>query len=139
VQSPFTEYDPQISPDGKWLAYGSNETGRFEVYVQPFPAGGARWQVTSDGGDMPRWSKDGRELFYCNFDRPARGLMAALVLPGADFRTDKPRLLFHGSFDNGEYEVARDGRFLMLKGIEQETAPTQIHLVLNWFEELSHK
>ncbi len=83
VASSFTELEPSISPDSRWLAYTSNESGANEVYVRPFPgAAGARWQVSTGGGAQPRWSPDGRELFF--LDGTAH-LMAAQVRPGATF------------------------------------------------------
>jgi serine/threonine-protein kinase len=134
LATPYAEDDPELSPDGKWLAYSSNDSGRFEIYVQRFPEGGKRWQISNDQGYRPMWSKDGKELFYENNDQ----VMMVPVATKPDFHADSPRLLFRGRFD-GNYDVTRDGRFLMLKGAEQGSAPTQIQLVLNWFGDLAVK
>ena len=75
LTSTFREADPAISPDGRWLAYTSNESGRQEVYVRPYPAGAGRWQVSDNGGGYPRWARNGRELFY----RVDDGIMAATI------------------------------------------------------------
>ncbi len=64
IQTPFSEIDPRVSHDGRWLAYASNESGRYEVYVTPFPTSGERWKVSTNGGERPTWRRDGRELFY---------------------------------------------------------------------------
>jgi hypothetical protein len=77
LQTPFTESEPAFSPDGKWLAYQSNESGVFEVYVQSFPDGGRKWQISTEGGRWPQWARSGREIFYRNLN----GMMAAAVGP----------------------------------------------------------
>ncbi len=135
VSSPFVEWFAQVSPDGNWLAYNSNESGRREVYVQPFPDPGRRTQVSVNGGVQPRWSPAGNELFFYNEGQ----LMAVSYESGAGrFDAGEPRPLFEvpgfltGS--SSSYAVAPDGqRFLMLKNVDKDP---QIHVVLNWFEEL---
>jgi len=113
--SSFTELHPALSPDGRWLAYTSNESGSNEVYVRPFPnTGDGRWQVSNGGGTQPRWSDGGRELYFLDFR--AR-LVEAQVPSGRGFSTDSFRLLFDASgflLDDfhQSYEVTRDGRFL---------------------------
>ena len=88
----FREADPAISPDGRWLAYTSNESGRQEVYVRPYPSGAGRWQVSDNGGGFPRWTRNGRELFY----RVDDGLMAASIeATGDSIRTGKPTSALH--------------------------------------------
>ena len=122
-----------FSPDGRWLAYVSNESGRFEVYVQAYPGPGGKWPISIEGGNEPLWSRDGRELFY----REGNRMMAVAVRTVPTFTTEKPRLLFEGSYvlrpNVANYDVSLDGqRFLMIK--EEGQAP--INVILNWFEEL---
>lgn len=127
---------PRIAPNGRWLAYTSNESGRAEVYLSPFPAvTSARRQVSADGGTSARWTRGGRELVYRN----GRQMMAVTVDP-ASGQLGTPAELFHGDFENdgnvGTYDVTTDGeRFLMLRratGAE----PRQVIIVTNWFKEL---
>jgi serine/threonine-protein kinase len=133
---------PQFSPDGHWLAYASGESGRREIYVQPYPGPGGKWQVSTDGGTEPQWNRNGRELFYRSDDK----MMAVDVSTQTGFAAGTPRQLFERPYMmNGSglaranYDVSPDGqRFLMLKPVEQEQEqkPTQINVVLNWTEEL---
>jgi len=142
LQSPFTESAPRFSPNGRWLAYTSNESGRFEIYVQPYPGPGGKWQISTEGGTEPVWNPNGRELFY----RIGGKMMAVDVTIQPSFSVGKPKMLFEGQFEPApatfpNYDVSPDGqRFLMLKPTEQEqAAPTQINVVLNWFEELKRR
>jgi serine/threonine-protein kinase len=140
LQTPSNEYAPMFSPDGRWLAYGSDESGRKEIYVRPFPGPGGKMQISTQGGTEPMWARNGRELFYRNGDK----MMAAAVETKPVFAAAKPKLLFEGhyqagfsAFDTAYYDVSPDGqRFLMIKGSEQESAATQLNLVLNWSDEL---
>ena len=91
LASPFFEQDPTFSPDGRWLAYASDESGRDEVYVRSYPGTEGKWQVSVAGGSEPRWSPDGRELLYTSEDL---SLMAVDVTPGEGFRAGVPQLLF---------------------------------------------
>jgi Tol biopolymer transport system component len=123
-----------FSPNGRWMAYASDESGRFEVYVTPFPGPGPRTPVSTDGGVEPLWSRDGRELYYRENDR----LMAADFRGAAD-TIGRPRVLFEGRFektagmggDTANYDVAPDGRFVMVRRKHLQ-APTTIQVVLNW-------
>jgi len=142
LRTPFNEGSARFSPDGRWLAYLSNESGRYEVYVQPYPGPGGKWQISTEGGTEPVWNPNGRELFYRSGDK----MMAVDIATQPGFAAGKPKVLFEGqylptpaTFPN--YDVAPDGqRFLMLKPIEQaQAAPTQINVVLNWFEELKRR
>src|SRR6202022_1726117 len=105
-----------VSPDGRWLAYTSLESGRPEIYVKPFPIGNDRWQISANGGVMPQWSSDGRDLYFAS---PDDKLMAAAVHGGATFSADAPRVLFTTRLKAGigvtrrQFDVARDGRLLM--------------------------
>ena len=126
-----------FSPNGRWLAYTSNQSGRFEVYVQPFPEVGARWQISSDGGAEPVWARNGRELFFRNGDK----MMTVDVSIDPQFHAGKPRLLFEGRYEahslTTSYDVAPDGqRFTMVKAGEPAPAPAQVNVVLNWDEQL---
>ena len=141
VSTTFNEFDPRFSPDGRWLAYTSDEPGRLEVFVQPFAGPGARSQISTDGGTEPVWSPDGRELFYVDGDR----MMAVEISTEPTFRAGAPRLLFEGRYalnTNGVagYDVSSDGqRFLRLQPIHADPPANQIHVVLNWFEELRRR
>ena len=135
IQTPFDEGEAVLSPDGRWLAYSSDESGGYEVYLQPFPDLDRKWQVSTDGGSMPRWEPHGRELFY----RSEPGLlkvMSVAIRPGP-VPVDAPRLLFEGRY--GDYTVAPDGRFIMGKLGSPRPPITEITLVQNWFEELKRR
>lgn len=141
--TPFNEGGAMFSPDGHWLAYASNESGRPEVYVQPFPGPGGKWQISTEGGTEPAWNRNGKELFY----RIGNKMMALDVTTQPGFSPGKPRMLFEGQYLTQDwpqvgtiYDVSPDGqRFLMVKTTEQAFAATQINVVLNWFEELKQK
>jgi serine/threonine-protein kinase len=142
LRTPFTETAPRFSPDGRWLAYASNESGKFEIYVQPYPGPGGKWQISTEGGMEPVWNPKGGELFYRNGNK----MMVVDVETKSGFSVGKPRLLFDaGSYSPTpatypNYDVSNDGRFLMLKPSEQQgQAATQINVVLNWFEELKQR
>jgi eukaryotic-like serine/threonine-protein kinase len=139
---PGYEDAPQFSPDGRWLAYVSNESGRKEIYVQPYPGPGGKWQISTEGGSEPMWNPKGKELFYRSGDNGDK-MMAVDISTQPGFVAGKPRQLFEGKYlpdpyARANYDVSPDGqRFLMLKPSEQlGAAPTQINVVLNWFEEL---
>jgi Tol biopolymer transport system component len=140
LRTPFNEIGG-ISPDGHWMAYFSNESGRYEVYVQPYPGPGGKWQISTDGGMDVRWSVNGRELIYRNGDK----MMAVDITTQPAFLAGKPKMLFEGPYvppssNNSYYDVSADGqRFLMLKPTEQAQAATQIVVVQNWFDELKQK
>src|ERR1700736_5342265 len=141
LRTAFTESAPRFSPDARWLAYVSDESGRFEVYVQPYPGPGGKSQISTDGGTEPVWNPNGRELFY----RQGNKMIVVDVATRPSFSAGKPRVLFEGLYiraaqANPAYDVSPDGqRFLMLKASEQEPNATQINVVLNWFEELKQK
>jgi serine/threonine-protein kinase len=140
VRTPFNEGNPAFSPDGRWLAYQSDESGRDEIYVQPFPGPGTKAPISSDGGTDPLWSRDGRELFYRNGDK----MMSVPTVFQPAFRASKPELLFVKAYwlypYYPAYDVSPDGRrFLMVKENEQAAAATAMNVVLNWFEEVKQK
>jgi serine/threonine-protein kinase len=139
LQTPSNEGGPVFSPDGRWLAYQSDESGRNEIYVRPFPGPGGKRQISTEGGVEPVWARNGRELFYRNGDK----MMVTAVETKPVFAPAKPKLLFEGHYEAGsfpfepDYDVSPDGqRFLMIKGSEQESAATQLNVVLNWSDEL---
>jgi len=137
LRTPAIEFGGSFSPDGRWIAYVSNETGRFEIFVRPAadPSGG-KWQISEEGGNEPLWAPNGRELFYRNEGK----VMAVPVQTAPAFQSGNPQLLFEGrhygaSATYHTYDVSPNGReFLMLQ--ESEESSTQLQVVLNWFEEL---
>lgn len=135
LRTPFSEFFSSFSPDGRWIVYTSDESGRYEVYVRPYPGPGGKWQVSTEGGEEPVWSANGQELFYRNGEK----WMVASVQTKPDFRAQTPRLLFENYFINVpglSHYVSPDGqRQVMIQPVGQET-PKQINVVLNWFEEL---
>jgi serine/threonine-protein kinase len=138
----YEETAPKFSPDGKWLAYSSDESGRREIYVQAYPGPSGKIQISTDGGQEPVWNPRGGELFFRNGNK----VMAVDIEAISGFSPGKPRMLFEGNYlltpvSFAFYDVSPDGeRFLMLKPVESEaSAPTQIHVVLNWLEELKQK
>jgi serine/threonine protein kinase/WD40 repeat protein len=130
---------PWFSPDGRWIAYISNESGRNEIYVRPYPGPGGKWQISTEGGTEPIWNPKGHELFY----RSGQKLMAVDYTEQPEFSASKPKMLFEGPFvpsprSLADYDVSPDGqRFLMLKDAERK--PGQISVVLNWTAELKQK
>jgi eukaryotic-like serine/threonine-protein kinase len=142
VATRFLEASPALSPDGKWLAYTSNETGSYEVYVVPFPnTGAAKFAVSAHGGKEPSWSRNGRELFYLD---GSANLVAVEVKSAPAFSIGRSTTLFSmGGFRSQtltpEYAVSPDGRrFLMIRSARSNT-PDKLVVVENWFEEVARK
>jgi serine/threonine protein kinase/Tol biopolymer transport system component len=144
LRTPFKEGAAQFSPDGRWLAYASDETGRFEIYLQTYPGPGGKSQISAEGGTEPAWNPNGRELFYRSGDK----MMAVEIATQPSLSVGKPKVLFTARYQSSpnpvptaNYDVSPDGqRFLMVKPSGQDqAAPTQINVVLNWFEELKEK
>jgi serine/threonine-protein kinase len=141
VSTPFTEFNAHFSPDGEWIAYSSNESGRLQVYVRPFPGPGTRTQVSTEGGYAPVWSPDGRELFYIRGEE----MWVVETTSRPAFRVGTPKLLFKDSFVGGlsnspGYDVSGDGRrFLRVQALEPDKPATQIEITLNWFEEIKRR
>ena len=144
VQTPSSERNGEVSPDGRWLAYEANDSGRFNIYVRPFPdVSSGFWQVSTDGGTRPLWSRNSDELFYVTV---AGALMRVGVAPGPTWAATAPTKLFEGRYgamanQNGRtYDIAPDGtRFLMIKpagAADQTAVPTSLVVVQNWREEL---
>ncbi|HEU5258697.1 MAG TPA: protein kinase [Vicinamibacterales bacterium] len=143
LTTPFREGRGQFSPDGKWIAYTSDESGRNEVYVQSFPPSGSKWRISSNGGDWARWRKDGKELFYVAPDRKLQSVSVQTVAGSPQFET--PRALFvlpitltlaGGQMLPYSYDVMPDGqRFLALAPATTESPPLTV--IVNWEAELS--
>lgn len=140
IQVKWVVRGAQFSPDGRWVAYASNESGSMEVYVTSFPSGNGKWQVSTGGGQEPRWRKDGKELFFLSRDSK---MMAAPVSTGASFEAGTPVSLFQtrrrqpiSSQDLLSYDVSADGqRFLIATQVDEaNTAPLSV--LLNWTSEL---
>ena len=134
----FTQSSPKFSPDGRWLVYQSNESGRYEVYIQSFPKRAGKWQVSTGGGDRPRWSRDGKELFYL---APDQRLMAVAVKGDSAPEVGAPRPLFETRMFGGvratvgfrqQYDVAPDSQRFLINVPVAEEASSPITLVLNW-------
>ena len=140
IKTPFVELRSRFSPDGRWVAYQSNESGRFEIYVQAFPGPGGKWQISTAGGQEPQWGPDGRELLYLS---PERQLVRVEVQTGQTFVAGIPEAMFPVSLrsvtTNNRYLIAPDGqRFLLLSSlIEDSTPPTTV--VVNWTAELESR
>ena len=135
VVTPANERTPYPSPDGRFIAYVSDESGRDEVYVRSYPDTGRRWPISTNGGREPVWSADGAELFYRN----GHQMVAVGVSPGETFQSDAPRVLFEvrygvDSTSLPDYDVSKDGqRFLMVT----DTSPRELRIITNWGDELS--
>jgi hypothetical protein len=134
--TPFDEHSPRLSPDGKWLAYVSNESGSSDVYVQPFPGPGPKWLVSTDGGSDPVWARNSRELFY----RRGRQMMVVAVALKEEFSSGRPHRLFDLPFDarddQANYDASLDGTWFLTSGSDRGAPPAELHIVLNWFDEL---
>jgi serine/threonine-protein kinase len=139
LQTKFNEEAARFSPDGRWVAYVSDESGRFEIYIRPYPGPGGKWQISAEGGGEPHWSRSGRELFYRDEDK----MMIVDVETKPTFRPARPRTLFEGRYlllDFNDYDVAPDGmRFLMIKPDPAESGAAHVNVVLNWFEDVKRR
>jgi eukaryotic-like serine/threonine-protein kinase len=139
-QAKWTVRNAQFSPDTRWMAYASNETGNMEIYVSPFPAGNGKWQVSSAGGQEPRWRRDGKELFYLS---PDGKMMAVPLKVGASFEAGAPVVLFQthrrqpiSAQDVFSYDVSGDGqRFLIITKVDDVNA-APLSVLLNWASEI---
>jgi eukaryotic-like serine/threonine-protein kinase len=143
--APYSECCATLSPDGRWMAYASNETGRSEVYVRRFQADGERQAISTNGGFQPRWSRDGRELFYRHIgDRPKVMAVPVQIVGGA-VRARAARPLFDDVFGNRviniipDYDVSPDGHFIFLEDPPTAPAPRQVVLIPEWSRELEGK
>ena len=149
AQSRFAEGSAKFSRDGKWIAYASDESGRSEIYVQPFPEPGPKVQISNGGGFDPVWQRSGSELYY----RSGQKMMAVTIATATAIKVSAPRQLWEGAYTAGagsscgmpgvtssNYDVTPDGqRFLMVRDEDSATTATKIVVVLNWAEELKAK
>jgi Tol biopolymer transport system component len=140
VQSQWLIRNAQFSPDGKFVAYASSETGNWEVYVSPFPGFASKWQVSRGGGEEPRWRRDGKELYYL---APDGRLMAAEVKSGAGFEAGFPSGLFvtHtrqpiSAMDFFSYDVTSDGQKFLVNTKVDTSNSAPLSVILNWSSEM---
>ena len=145
IQTRFNERNAEVSPNGRWVAYQSDESGEFQITVRPFPnVNGGRWQVSSNGGTQPVWTRGGAELIY--LDR-SHSPMSATITEVSGFASSAPMKLFDARPEyvtaalGRSYDVSRDGqRFVFLKTANAQGQPamttSKLVVVLNWFEEL---
>ena len=140
LESPFEEAHSQFSPDGKWVAYTSNESGRSEVYVQSFPIGGGKWQISTAGGDQAQWRSDGKELFYI---APDRNLMVVSIDGSPSLSIGRPAALFQTLMplsgitdDRNNYVPSKDGQRFLVNTLAESANSQPLVLVLNWAGEI---
>jgi hypothetical protein len=133
VQTAFSENSAVVSPDGRWIAYTSNEAGPPNIYVQPFPGGGAKYQVSRDGGGQPVWRADGKELFFLGADGT---LMAVSIGAGGQFIAGVPQALFRTSAprlsSSQTYAVTKDGKRFLVNASPQQSSAAPLTVVVNW-------
>jgi Tol biopolymer transport system component len=137
VQTAFMDMNPEISPDGKWMLYASDESHRQEAYITPFPGGGAKWQVSIGGGLAPKWRGDGKEIYYLGYDGTFNAVGVTTL--ATNVQLSSPRVLFSGTLQGltfGPYDVSRDGKRFLLNGSNPMTGDTPLVLVTNWAAEL---
>ena len=141
LKSSFFESAPAFSPDGRWLAYASDETATFEVYVRPFPGAEGKWQISSGGGGLPTWSPNGKELFYRSLENKI--MVSTYSVSGSSFRADKPRpwseVQLQEVGPNRNFDLHPDGkRFAVLRSAETQTEDKRdkVTVIQNFFEEL---
>ena len=141
LPSKWTIRNVQFSPDHRWVAYASNETGPWEIFVSPFPGGSGKWQVSQGGGEEPRWRRDGKELFYLSAEGK---IMAVPVKPGdSNFESGSPQALFQtrlrqpiSAMDNISYDVTADGQRFLINTKMEDPNPAPMSIILNWTAEL---
>lgn len=140
INTKFNECTPMFSPDGRWLAYSSDSSGQFEVFIRPYPGPGETKPVSTEGGLQPLWSPEGRRLFYRDLN--GSRVMSVSFSSDPELRIGQPELLFEGEYSSAirygrGYDLAPDGsRFLMIKMLPLPPASTQFNIITNWFEEL---
>jgi serine/threonine-protein kinase len=146
--TPFVELDPAFSPDGRWLAYESSESGIDEVYVRPFPGPGGRWQVSPGGGHLPVWTRDGRELLFATRDGHVMAVSYTVThaAGGDTFAAGKPRMWTETRLRNmgnvNTYDIAPDGKRLaaiVADDAQDEKPLTHLTFLLNFFDELRRR
>ena len=138
LEGEFNESEAMFSPDGRWMAYVSDESGKGEVYVAPFPGPGGKWQASTAGGRTPRWRKDGRELYYLSPDDKMMAVDVGGQGAGLQLGIAHPLFPVHVLPLHSMYDVSRDGRFLVISVGEDKSA-VPLTLVVNWTAELKKK
>lgn len=141
LKTSFEERDGQFSPDGKWVAYQSNESGRPEIYAQPFPGPGRKFQISTNGGAQPRWNENGKEIFYVSLDSKMMAAVMKLSPDGRSLETGTPEVLFPLRIAGGpvpainsqqQYAVSSDGQQFLVNLARDEGPTSPITLILNW-------
>jgi len=140
LKTPFEEREGRFSPDGKWIVYQSNESGPFEIYVQPFPGPGGKFRISTNGGAQPRWSKNAKEIFYVSLDSKMMAVPVKLTPDGQSLETGTPAALFPVRIPGGpvvainkqQYDVSSDGQRFLVNLVTDEGASSPITLILNW-------
>jgi Tol biopolymer transport system component len=137
VEGPFLELRPSFSPDGRWIVYESDESGRPEVYVRSFPGPGGQWQISTDGGEEARWSEDGTEIFYL---APGGSVMSVPVSTAATFNAGRPREVFQVRLQSmivrNRWLADRDGERFLVVAPQDASGSVPMTVVLNWPEAL---
>ena len=132
VETPSQDDHAVFAPDGRWIAYTSTESGQAQVYVQPFPSAGGKFQISKNGGNLPMWRADGNELFFL---APDTTIMAAAIETTRQFESGIPQPLFLSGatmFFHGQYAVTRDGKRFLANVPQQESSPLPLTVVVNW-------
>jgi Tol biopolymer transport system component len=132
INGPFNQTQANISPDGKWLAYLSDESGQNEVFVISATDPTARAQISTGGGKYPHWSKSGNELLFINKDK----VLSVKFTGGNVLNPSKPTLLFEDKADWAGYDIAADGRLLVAREAQDEKSGTRLNVILNWVDNL---
>jgi serine/threonine protein kinase/Tol biopolymer transport system component len=134
----LSQFESRISPDGRWLAFTSDESGRVEIYVVPFPSGTGKWQISAAGGALPRWRGDGQELYFLSIDNK---LMAADVNVGSSFHAASPAPLFafHPNLNSNVFDVAADGKRFLANSVPADLSSPPLTLIANWPAALEKK
>ena len=138
LNTPFNEWPARFSPDGRWMAYDSPESGRREIYVVPFPPGEGRWQISTEGGRFPNWGPDSRRLYFSN---GARMMRVALQTSGDSLRVGSATEIFKlgESAAHMSYDLSSDGERSLALVADQTTGPPTLSLFLNWKTELESR
>ena len=142
LQTAFNEVRPAFSPDGRWIAYQSDESGRWEIYIRPFPGPGGKWQVSTNGGSRPRWRGDGKELFYFDFDNFITVAETNLDSSTVEIGVVRPLFSFRPFGGGGTelYDVTADGqRFLVVETTGSAETSSPVTLVVNWMGHVKEK
>jgi serine/threonine-protein kinase len=145
LQTPFDERHPTFSPDGRWLAYDSNESGSYQVYVRAFPDKGGKWQISNSGGVYPVWSRNGRELFFRTED--SQIMVSSYAVKGDSFVADKPRVWSEKRIASigllANYDLAPDGKriaaLMPAETVEGQKAQNHVIFLENFFDEVRRR